>query len=71
MLNRRWFRVRLDAADIDKPPVFLGNVKQLDGTKTVERDIQNIDIHPQVSVQEISRVQKHLVSVRELAGIRK
>lgn len=47
------------------------NFKQLDGTKTVERAIQSIDIHPQVSVQEISRVQKHLVSVRELAGVRK
>lgn len=47
------------------------NFKQLDGTKTVERAIQSIDMHPVVSVQEISRVQKHLVSVRELAGIRK
>lgn len=47
------------------------NFKQLDGTKTVERAIQNIDMHPVVSVQEISRVQKHLVSVRELAGVRK
>lgn len=47
------------------------NFKQLDGTKTVEKAIQSIDIHPVVSVQEISRVQKHLVSVRELAGIRK
>ena len=47
------------------------NFKQLDGTKTVERAIQSIDTHPVVSVQEISRVQKHLVSVRELAGVRK
>lgn len=47
------------------------NFKQLDGTKTVERAIQSIDMHPVVSVQEISRVQKHLVSVRELAGVRK
>lgn len=41
MLNRRWFRVRLDAADIDRPPVFLGNVKQLDGTVIVITPLDN------------------------------
>lgn len=41
MLNRRWFRVRLDAAEIDEPPVFLGNVKQLDGTVIVITPLDN------------------------------
>lgn len=44
------------------------NFKQLDGTKTVERAIQNIDIHPQVSVVDINRGQKNLTSVRQMAG---
>ena len=44
------------------------NFKQLDGTKTVERAIQNIDIHPQVSVVDINRGQKNLTQVRQMAG---
>ena len=44
------------------------NFKQLDGTKTVERAIQSIDIHPQVSVVDINRGQKNLTQVRQMAG---
>ena len=44
------------------------NFKQLDGTKTVERAIQSIDMHPQVSVVDINRGQKNLTQVRQMAG---
>ena len=44
------------------------NFKQLDGTKTVERAIQNIDMHPVVSVVDINRGQKNLTQVRQMAG---
>lgn len=47
------------------------NLDSVDTNKVIQNSIDQIDMHPQVSVQEISRVQKHLVSVRELAGIRK
>ena len=47
------------------------NLDSVDTNKVIQNSIDQIDIHPVVSVQEISRVQKHLVSVRELAGIRK
>ena len=47
------------------------NFKQLDGTKTVERAIQSIDIHPQVSVVDINRGQKNLTQVRQMAGASK
>ena len=44
------------------------NFKQLDGTKTVERAIQSIDMHPVVSVVDINRGQKNLTQVRQMAG---
>ena len=47
------------------------NLDSVDTNKVIQNSIDQIDMHPVVSVQEISRVQKHLVSVRELAGIRK
>ena len=47
------------------------NLDSVDTNKVIQNSIDQIDMHPQVSVQEISRVQKHLVSVRELAGVRK
>lgn len=47
------------------------NLDSVDTNKVIQNSIDQIDIHPVVSVQEISRVQKHLVSVRELAGVRK
>lgn len=47
------------------------NLDSVDTNKVIQNSIDQIDMHPVVSVQEISRVQKHLVSVRELAGVRK
>lgn len=46
------------------------NFNQLNGTAAIANAIGSIDFHPVVSVQEISRVQRNVVEVRELSGAR-
>jgi hypothetical protein len=46
------------------------NFNRLSEARAIERAINSIDFHPVVSVQEISRVQRNIVEVRELAGAR-
>ena len=46
------------------------NFNRLSEARAIERAINSIDFHPVVSVQEISRVQRNIVEVRELSGAR-
>ena len=47
------------------------NLDSVDTNKVIQNSIDQIDMHPQVSVVDINRGQKNLTQVRQMAGARK